>query len=391
MTGGTEKIPVGIVGAGAMGAGIAQVAATNGHAVALVDTSPAALMRARASLETILAKLVAKGALDQESAQALMSRIAIVDSLSAISESGLVIEAIVEDAAVKQEEFSRIENIVREDCLIATNTSSLAITALAAGLHHPERFLGIHFFNPAPLMPLVEIIPGLRTGEAQVRAARSLIDAWGKVTVLARDTPGFIVNRVARPFYTEALAMLEEGIADSATIDWAMREHGGFRMGPFELMDLIGNDINATVTATIWSQMFYDPAFRPSLIQQRLVEAGFFGRKCGRGFYSYKPETPRPEPQRDETVGRAICDRIISLLINGAAEALRLKVAGRDDLDRAMTHGVNYPKGLLRWADDIGIDTVLARLDALFGEYHDRKYAPSPLLVRMAREKRTFH
>lgn len=391
MTGGTEKITVGVIGAGAMGVGIAQIAATHGHAVALVDTSPAALMRARASLETILAKLVAKGTLDQASSQALMSRIAIVDSLSAISESGLVIEAIIEDAAVKQEEFSRIENIVSENCLIATNTSSLAITALASGLNHPERFLGIHFFNPAPLMPLVEIIPGLRTGKSQVRIARSLIDAWGKVTVIARDTPGFIVNRVARPFYTEALALLEEGIADNATIDWAMREFGGFRMGPFELMDLIGNDINATVTATIWRQLFYEPAFRPSLLQQRLVEAGFFGRKSGRGFYSYAPQAAKPEPHRDDALGRAVCDRILSLLINGAAEALRLQVAGRDDLDRAMTHGVNYPKGLLRWADEIGIDTVLASLEALFGEYHDRKYAPSPLLVRMAREKRTFY
>lgn len=382
---------IAVIGAGAMGVGIAQVAATAGHRVVLIDTAPVALTRARLGLDAVLTRIVQKGNLPADEAREIGARIEMVDSLAAIDAAGLVIEAIIEDAAAKVEEFSRIGNIVSGDCIVATNTSSLSITALAAAIPHPERFLGIHFFNPAPLMPLVEIIPGLRTAAPTLEFARNLVSRWGKVAVTARDTPGFIVNRVARPFYTEALAILEEGIADCATIDWAMREIGGFRMGPFELMDLIGNDINATVTRTIWQQMFHDSAFKPSIVQQRLVEAGFLGRKSGRGFYEYGEHAPRPEPDRDETAGRAICDRVLALLINGAAEALRLRVASRDDIDLAVTKGVNYPRGLLLWADEIGIPLVVERLRSLFEEYRDRKFAPSPLLVRLARENRGFN
>ena len=250
--------------------------------------------------------------------------------------------------------------------------------------------VGVHFFNPAPLMPLVEIIGGHATDARVLAAVRALVDRWGKTTVVAADTPGFIVNRVARPFYGEALRILEEGVADHATIDWAMRELGGFRMGPFELMDLIGNDINYAVTRSVFEAFSYDPRYRPSLIQKRLVDARLFGRKTGRGYYDYRAGASPEEPVRDEAMGRAIVDRIVAMLINEAAEAVFLRIATAGDVDLAMTKGVNYPKGLLRWADEIGIGVVLGRLTALHEEYGEDRYRPSPLLRRMARDGRRF-
>lgn len=386
-----KHTPIAVIGAGTMGQGIAQVAAMYGHPVVVVDTVEEACQSARQSLEKILSRLVEKGRLANGEDQEILKRIRFSSQMKDCRDCGLIIEAIVEDLSVKQEVFRRLEEIVPEDCILATNTSSLSITAIAAACQKPERVLGAHFFNPAPLMPLVEIIPGLATENFVVETTRRLIDEWGKTTVLAKDTPGFIVNRVARPFYGEAIRILEEGVADAATIDWAMREIGGFRMGPFELMDLIGNDINYKVTETVWESFFYEPRYKPSFTQKRLVEAGRLGRKSGRGYYDYAPDAPAPQPRKDQKLGEEIFFRILAMLINEAADALFWQIASVEDIDLAMTKGVNYPKGLLQWADEIGLAKVLNKLQQLQEEYSEGRYRPSPLLKRMAREGKNFY
>jgi 3-hydroxybutyryl-CoA dehydrogenase len=211
------------------------------------------------------------------------------------------------------------------------------------------------------------------------------VDGWKKVTVVASDTPGFIVNRVARPYYGESLRLLEEGFADAPTIDWAMRELGGFRMGPFELMDFIGNDVNYAVTQSVFEGFFHDPRYKPALTQRRLVEAGLYGRKRERGYYDYRAGATKPEPTRDEAVGRAVVERVVAMLVNEAVEAVHLRVASPRDIETAMTKGVNYPRGLLAWGDEIGAQAVLARLEALQAEYGEDRYRPSPLLRRRVR------
>lgn len=240
-------------------------------------------------------------------------------------------------------------------------------------------------------MPLVEIIPAVQTSAETLQQSRSLIGSWRKVTVVAKDTPGFIVNRVARPFYGEAIRIYEEGIADMATIDWAMKEIGGFRMGPFELMDYIGNDINYTVTETVWTAFYYDPRYKPSFTQKRMMEAGYLGRKTGRGYYSYAEGASMPEPDKNQKVGEAIVWRVLIMLINEAADALHLGIASREDIDLAMTMGVNYPKGLLKWADEKGIQEVLDGLDKLYLAYHEERYRASVLLRQKAAFKQLFY
>ena len=373
-----EKI--GILGAGAMGSGIAQVAAAQGHEVVLCDKFPEVLTKSGKNLKKTLEKLVDKGKMSATEAAALQSRIRYADRIDAFGGCALVIEAIVEALEPKQAAFREIEAAVGPDAVIATNTSSLSVSAIAACLQKPERAIGIHFFNPAPLMRLVEIIPALQTAPETTVKARRKIDSWGKTTVLAKDTPGFIVNRVARPFYGEALRILEEGIADAATIDWAMREHGGFRMGPFELMDFIGNDVNYAVTETVFQAFYYDPRYKPAFTQKRLVDAQYLGRKSGRGYYDYRPGAAQPEPTKDDNLAREILDRVLAMLINEAADALYLNIASREDLELAMTQGVNYPKGLLAWADELGIQTVVDQLDGLYAVYREDRYRCSRLL-----------
>ncbi len=382
---------VGVLGSGAMGSGIAQIAATAGHQVVLSDNSQEALDTAKYKLGKILNRLVEKGRLEQGEADAILGRITFTDDLNQFSSCGIVIEAIVENLDIKQSVFQGLETIVNEACVLATNTSSLSVASIAAACEKAERVLGIHFFNPAPLMPLVEIIPAIQTSDAVLNDAKALIDSWKKVTVLAKDTPGFIVNRVARPFYGEALRIYEEGFADFATIDWAMKEIGGFRMGPFELMDFIGNDVNYKVTETVFAAFYYDPRYRPSFTQKRHSEAGWYGRKSGRGYYNYAEGAEKPAPNKDQELGEHIVWRILVMLINEAADALYLNIASRDDIDLAMTKGVNYPKGLLKWADEKGIAYCLETLENLQHEYGEDRYRPSALLRKMVRDGQQFY
>ncbi len=382
---------IGVLGAGSMGSGIAQVASTNQHEVVLFDTNKETIEKALAKLKKILARLVEKGRITAEEKTGIYKRITVVDDMQAFADCRLVIEAIIENLDIKKKVFAELEGIVAEDCILATNTSSLSVASIAAACRLSERVIGIHFFNPAPLMKLVEIIPAIQTSTHTLNQAKSLIDAWGKITVIAKDTPGFIVNRVARPFYGESLRILEEGVADVATIDWAMKELGGFRMGPFTLMDYIGNDINYTVTETVFKAFYYDPRYKPAFTQKRLSEAGYLGRKSGKGYYNYGENAENPEPNKDEALGQQIKNRVVTMLINEAADALFLNVASREDIDLAMTKGVNYPKGLLQWADEIGIQEVVDGLDALYDEYHEDRYRCSPLLRRMAKKGETFY
>lgn len=381
---------IGIIGSGAMGTGIAQVVATAGHEVYLLDKQPEALQRAGQSLQATLAKLSAKGKISAEQEQAIFARVHLTEKMPPFANCGVVLEAVVEDLPVKQGLFRELEKVVPATCILASNTSSLSLTSLASACQHPERFIGIHFFNPAPLMQLVEVIPAVQTRDGLAEEMKQLVQTWGKVPVLAKDTPGFIVNRVARPFYGEAIRILEEGLADAASIDWAMTGLGGFRMGPFTLMDFIGHDVNYRVTESVFAAFFYDPRYKPSFTQKRLVEAGYLGRKTGRGFYQYQEGAPQPEPVQDKELGRYVLHRILALLINEAVDALYLSVASKEDLELAMTKGVNYPRGLLAWADAWGLEQVLTTLDGLHDEYHEDRYRASPLLRKMVREKKTF-
>ncbi len=387
-----KKSPIGIAGAGAMGSGIAQVAATVGHPVWLYDISEAALENSRNKLAKIMDRLVEKGRLSAQKAQNIQSAIRYTTTLKDFEECHLVIEAIVERLDIKTDLFQKLEHIVSKQAILASNTSSLSITSIAAACQDPGRVIGLHFFNPAPIMKLVELIPALQTTASLPEEMTELMKAWGKYPVLAKDTPGFIVNRIARPYYGEALKIYEEGLADIPTIDAAMTE-AGFRMGPFTLMDFIGNDVNYTVAYTVFQSFYQDPRYRPSILHKRMMEAGFLGRKSGRGFYRYN-EQRKPLPM-EATPGsldtHTIAHRIICMLINEAADTLYLQVASRDDIDTAMTKGVNYPKGLLAWADEIEAGKVVKTLDQLFDWYHDMRYRCSPILRDMAARGMKFY
>jgi 3-hydroxybutyryl-CoA dehydrogenase len=387
---------VGIIGSGTMGSGIAQVAATSGCKVKLYDTNQSALDKAKTALEKILARLVEKGRMDTTEKSRIQSNISYVVNLKDLSDSNLTIEAIIENLDVKKKVFSELETYVSDDCIIASNTSSLSIASIAASLNKPERCVGIHFFNPAPLMQLVEVIPAIQTSYEVLEKSIDTIASWKKVVAVAKDTPGFIVNRVARPFYGEALRIYEEGLADFVAIDESLKTLGGFRMGPFELMDFIGNDVNYTVTETVFTAFYFDPRYKPSFTQKRFAEAGYLGRKSGIGYYEYDKNGQMISSMAvsssavEMSLKEQIFHRVLVMLINEAADALFLNIASAKDIDNAMTKGVNYPKGLLAWADEKGIDWCVSKMDELYNEYHEERYRCSPLLRKMNRENKTF-
>jgi 3-hydroxybutyryl-CoA dehydrogenase len=319
------EVPVAVVGAGTMGAGIAQVAAAAGHPVLLCDAAAGTAEAARIRIGAALERAERQGRLAPRERAATLARITTCHGLDALAPAGLVIEAILEDLEAKQALFEALEVFLEPTALLASNTSSLSITALAARLKHPDRVVGMHFFNPAPRMALVEVVRGLASAPAAMATALATAEAWGKTPVEVRSTPGFIVNRVARPFYGEALRALAEGAADTATIDAVMRAAGGFPMGPFELIDLIGVDVNLAVSRSIHTALQYDPRYAPSLIQQELVDAGWLGRKAGRGFYDHAPEAEAPAPQTAPPApppGRVVVEGEL-----GVAEPLLARIA----------------------------------------------------------------
>lgn len=383
---------VGVIGAGAMGSGIAQIAAQAGHNVVLYDLSEDSLKLSDSKLQKVMNRLVEKEKFTAEEASDIQSRIKRTTDLQDVKDCALIVEAIVENIDVKIKVFCDIEEIVSENAILASNTSSLSITSIAKSCKNPERVVGLHFFNPAPLMPLVEIIPALQTNEEIPGVLNELMLKWKKAPVLAKDTPGFIVNRVARPFYSEALRILDEGLADVGTIDEAMREKG-FRMGPFELMDLIGHDVNYAVTASVFKSFYYDPRFKPSITQLKLVEADWLGRKSGRGFYKYHEDGTRShyEVESAKDIGYSISERVIAMLINEAADAVFWGIASVEDIDTAMTKGVNYPKGLLKWADEWGTQKVINIIESLRQHYGETRYRVSPILRDMVVNGEKFY
>lgn len=380
---------IAIIGSGTMGSGIAQVAATAGCEVKIYDTNLDVLAKSKSNLENTLSKLVEKAKIDEHEKTRIENNISYAHTLGELSHSDLVIEAIIENMEIKRKLFSELENYVSPETILASNTSSLSIASIAASCQKPERVIGIHFFNPAPLMQLVEVIPAVQTSEEVLQKSVQIISDWKKVVAVAKDTPGFIVNRVARPFYSESLRIYDEGVADFATIDWALKTIGNFRMGPFELMDMIGHDVNYIVTETVFTAFYFDPKFKPSFTQKRLLEAGFLGKKSGRGFYNYNQELPKPT--EDTVLAKSIFERVIVMLINEAADTFFLNIASAKDIDNAMTKGVNYPKGLLAWADELGINWCVEKLDELYNEYHEDRYRCSPILRRMANANKNFY
>jgi 3-hydroxybutyryl-CoA dehydrogenase len=382
--------PVGVVGAGAMGAGIAQVAATAGHPVTLVDLVEGAAVAAVEKIGSALTRLVEKGRLSQEAASAAIDRITPARSLDELPECGLVIEAVPENLAVKQGIFAELAERQPPTTVLATNTSSIDIDAIADDVADPERVLGLHFFNPPPVMALVEVVHGKRTARAYVEHATALMEAWGKTPVRCRSTPGFIVNRVARPFYGEAQRIVESGTADAATVDWILREKGGFPMGPLELTDFIGQDVNLAVGTSVWEQTGHDERYAPTAFQRDLVAAGRLGRKSGRGVYAYAAdgavEGAEPDLELAERLvgGPVETDplaRTVAMLVNEAVDLVARGEAGADDVDTAMRLGTRYPRGPIEWGRDIGFDTVAAQIAELDAAFPGGRYRPSPALT----------
>ena len=370
---------VGIIGSGAMGSGIAQVAAQAGNDVKLYDANDVAMTKALDNIRMGLKKQAEKGKISLITAGNISAKIKATDRLEGLGDCDLIIEAIIEDLEIKKLVFSELEMYVSEECILATNTSSLSVTAIAAACNMPERVVGIHFFNPATIMPLVEIIPALQTPQYFVEKAVQIIESWGKTVVVAKDTPGFIVNRIARPYYSEALRIYEEGIADFKEIDQAMTE-GGFRMGPFALMDFIGHDVNYAVTESVWRNTYFESRYKPSVTQKRLVEAGFLGKKTLKGFYDYTVLNTDNQLVIHNEKKQYIFNRILVMVINEAYDALQFNIATRQDIETAMTKGVNYPKGLLAWGEELGLKNVAKMMDDLYDKYREERYRCSPIL-----------
>ena len=386
----TGPAHVAVVGAGAMGAGIAQVAATAGHEVSLVDALPGAATRAVERLRETIDRLVAKGHLSAGQGATITGRIHPLDALEDLPECGLVIEAVPEDLDLKRRIFTDLAQGQPSTTVLATNTSSLDVSAIAEVVPDPERVLGLHFFNPPPLMKLVEVIHGRDTSDAYLRHVTELMRDWGKTPVLCSSTPGFIVNRVARPFYGEAQRMVEAGVADAATIDWILREKGGFPMGPLELTDFIGQDVNLAVGTSVWEQTDRDERYTPTAFQQRLVAEGRLGRKSGSGVYTYaadgRPEGADPDLELAERlVGGPIetdpLRRTIVMLVNEAIDLVHRGEASAEDVDTAMLLGVRYPKGPIAWGREIGFDIVADQVATLDAAFPGGRYRPSPGLT----------
>ena len=380
-----SKGRVAVIGAGSMGSGIAQVAAAAGHPVSLVDAKPGFAAEAVERLRAGLQKRVDAGKASQEDADATIGRIEDAVDAAALPECLLVVEAVVEDLGVKKELFGTLAAHQPADTILATNTSSLSVTDVADDIAHPERVVGLHFFNPAQVMRLVEVVRGARTGLDTLDAVTDLVRAWGKTPVQCLSTPGFIVNRVARPFYGEAQRMAAEGLAEPAVIDECVRR-AGFKMGPFELTDLIGQDVNLAVVTSVWEQTDRDPRYEPPGYQRELVEAGRFGRKSGSGVYDY----PAGAPAVDEaavaalTGGDVVRDpaaRTIAMLVNEAYDLVHRGEATPEDVDTAMRLGTGYPRGPIEWGREIGLDRVREQLAALDAAYPGGRYRPSPALT----------
>lgn len=403
----TTANQVAILGAGTMGAGIAQVAAAAGWQVYLRDVNADVVSRAVEGIGKRFERLVEKQQLSKEDCEAAKRRVRAATSFDDLKDCSLIIEAIVEDFDVKIKALRPIVDVVANGAIIASNTSSLSITKLGDALGIAPRFVGMHFFNPAPIMKLVEVIAGENTAPEIVNKVAAIAESWGKVVARAADVPGFIVNHVARPYYLEAFRILEDRYADPAQIDHAMKSIGGFRMGPLELTDLIGQDINTATTRSVWEQLDHPPLLHPSKLQEQLVRDGHLGRKTERGVYDYSSEQPTValkiekrdidwtddlsvavndvvEAVTDPSVPRVeqyIFARIIAALIVQANLALERGVANADDIDTALKFGVNYPKGPFEWTKQIGGDRVVALLEVLNKSVDDGRFQPpkSPL------------
>ncbi|HEX5525382.1 MAG TPA: 3-hydroxyacyl-CoA dehydrogenase NAD-binding domain-containing protein [Pedococcus sp.] len=380
---------VAVVGAGAMGSGIAQVAATAGHPVALVDAVTGAVEEAVARIIASLQRQEAKGRISSAQLEEIVERITPVESVAGLPPCGLVVEAVREDLETKRALFTRVAASQPADAVLATNTSSLDITAIADGIPGPSRVIGLHFFNPPAAMRLVEVIGGAESAAEVLEAATDLMRAWGKAPVRCTSTPGFIVNRVARPFYGEAQRMLMDGVADAATLDAAVRS-AGFRMGPLELTDFIGQDVNLAVGTSVWEQTGRDPRYEPTALQRQLVAAGHLGRKSGQGVYRYGPDGTALDAVPDEArmaelLGGPVetnpVARTLAMLVNEAVDLVRRGEATAEDVDTAMTLGTNYPRGPIAWGRDIGYAVVAEQLAALDRAFPGGRYRPSPALA----------
>jgi 3-hydroxybutyryl-CoA dehydrogenase len=389
-----------VLGAGTMGAGIVQVAAEAGVPVTVHDPGPGAVDRARERISRFLARRVEKGEMSAQDREAAMGRIRAAQRVEELAGSDLVVEAIPEELELKREAFRLLDAASAPGTVLASNTSSLSIARIASATQRPERVLGMHFFNPVPLMPLVEVIAGPLTDPQITDSVALFARRLGKTPVVAADTPGFIVNRVARPFYLEALRILGEGAAGVEAVDAAMRGIG-FRMGPFELIDTIGLDVNLAVSRSVHEQFFGDPRYRPHPIQRTLVDAGRLGRKAGGGFYDYdadgartgawshlarRPDGPPPERLDD----RQIAARILAAIVNEAASAVAEGVASPEAIDTAMRLGTGYPSGPLEWGERIGLSHVVHTLDALHAAVPDGRYRVVPLLRTLAEAGGSF-